>query len=365
MVRFSQIGTFRIVKLTSINKRFIYDASPFGLKEYDNFRLNAVRKATPGLFETIKTRLENSIRDKDKEVDLQDLNMFLLLSKNSEDLDLLLESFKKYKNSILLDKDEKFGEKFVKLCYLLNNSDKMTEAFNDDEIKDSLMSQLTSFLIINKLIIDKKYDEAVKIFEHYLETVNNQPKNKIQYLQKTKLKKQTQIIPFGHLRLVFEALMLKNTKDSFLKMKELISKVEPLKCKLNNTAIACCFLLSLKQNEPRYAYELALSIEKFNVTLQNNLKAIALGKLNKPDEAFFFIETILNLKKLESRNDFEGKFFPDTLESLRDSISKMDPKDSIKKDKFDLILKEVERRLFRNDLFGYCTNVNVITDKKK
>lgn len=32
---------------------------------------------------------------------------------------------------ILVDKDEKFGERFTKLCYLLNKSDKLQEAFHD------------------------------------------------------------------------------------------------------------------------------------------------------------------------------------------------------------------------------------------
>lgn len=67
------------------------------------------------------------------------------------------------------------------------------------------------------------------------------------------------------------------------------------------------------KDEPNFAYNVALSIEKANLTLINNLKAIALFRLGRIEEGFFFFDSILNLKPMETRNNFEGKFFSDTV----------------------------------------------------
>lgn len=107
----------------------------------------------------------------------------------------------------MIDKDEKFGERFTKLCNILDNSQKIIEALNDKEIRPSLMGQLTSFLIMNRFIIEKKYDLALQVFDYFLESVSNRIKNNERPDSRTYLKKQNQIIPFGHLRLAFEALL--------------------------------------------------------------------------------------------------------------------------------------------------------------
>ncbi|RNA25094.1 pentatricopeptide repeat-containing mitochondrial-like [Brachionus plicatilis] len=348
-----------------INTRLIYDASVFGIKEYENARFNAKIKASPGLFNSIKNRLQESISNNSNEIEQQDLNMFLLLSKTDDDLELILQAFKKIKNLLLIDRDEKFGERFTKLCYLLDNSDKIIEALNDDEVRPSLMGQLTSFLLMNRFIMDKKNDMALKVFDQYLENIINRKKFNERPDAKTYLKKQNQLIPFGHLRLAFEALLNINTKESFKKMQEVLKQVETFKSKPNNTALACCFLLALRQNEPNFAYQIALSVEKFNLTLTNNLKAIALLKQGRIDEAFYFLDSILNIKPVRVKNDFEGKFFPDALQAFSEEIEKLDEKNTFKREKFELLLKEANMKLFYQDLYGYCTNVNIKSNALK
>lgn len=69
------------------------------------------------------------------------------------------------------------------------------------------MGQLTSFLIMNRLIIEKKYDIVLQVFDHFMETLANRLKNNERPDSRNYLKKQIQIIPFGHLRLAFEALL--------------------------------------------------------------------------------------------------------------------------------------------------------------
>lgn len=68
------------------------------------------------------------------------------------------------------------------------------------------MSQLTSFLLMNKFLIDKKYDQVLNVFDKYLDTLNDKVKDQIKP-QSFQLKNQNQLIPFGHLRLVMETLL--------------------------------------------------------------------------------------------------------------------------------------------------------------
>ncbi len=108
--------------------------------------------------------------------------------------------------------------------------------------------------------------------------------------------------------------MLKNTKEAFLEMKNVVQSSKESDSVLNNTTIAICFLLAIEQKEYKYAYELISKITKWNPTLIFNLKAIALCKLGRIHEAFFCMETILiELKHLD---DVSGIFFPLTVNNL-------------------------------------------------
>lgn len=79
------------------------------------------------------------------------------------------------------------------------------------------MSQLTSFLLMNKFITEKKYDLVIEIFEKYLLNLNERSKDELRPTN-FELKKQNQLIPFGHLRLAVESLLymvLKSIKNCF------------------------------------------------------------------------------------------------------------------------------------------------------
>lgn len=71
---------------------------------------------------------------------------------------------------------------------------------------------------------------------------------------------------------MFEFIHLKNSKESFQKMKNLLETAAKLNSSLSNTSVAICFLFAINQAQFDYAYNLLFKIEKYNQPLIFNLK---------------------------------------------------------------------------------------------
>jgi hypothetical protein len=69
-----------------------------------------------------------------------------------------------------------------------------------------LLQQLSSFLIMNQLLIDKKFDLVVDTFQRYIKVLRSGAEREGK-LKQNRTRTQMQTIPFGHLRLAAEALM--------------------------------------------------------------------------------------------------------------------------------------------------------------
>jgi hypothetical protein len=127
--------------------------------------------------------------------------------------------------------------------------DRLEKALNDLDLKDSLFNQLNTFMLMNQLFLEKKYEKVIEIFDQYVEKLKNgllKQDSKIN-LKRLGLKLQTQLIPYGHLRLVTESLLCLNTNEAFDKMKSTLEKAKSLNSFLNNTSLTSCFLLSIYQ----------------------------------------------------------------------------------------------------------------------
>lgn len=98
-------------------------------------------------------------------------------------------------------------------------------------------------LIMNKLAIDKKYETLFNVFNeqlaHYsIENISS---------DKPKAKQIVQKIPKNHMRIIFEALMVMNTPESFDLMTKYLEIANESKSELNHSSICVCFLLALQQ----------------------------------------------------------------------------------------------------------------------
>ena len=115
------------------------------------------------------------------------------------------------------------------------------------------MSQTTVFLIMNELLVAKKYDDCINVFKAYVENLESLRQNKSNHLKnKFITNTQKQPIPFGHLKLVAECLLCMNTQESFKMIKSvLFYNAVKFNSNLSNTAIACCFLLAINQVNPK------------------------------------------------------------------------------------------------------------------
>ena len=85
-----------------------------------------------------KEELRRKLLDSDSNANaanIDDIHRFLLNSQNKKDLDLSLEAFKRYQKLVLVDENQRFGEKFIKMFFLLNVPEKLTELVETDKVK--------------------------------------------------------------------------------------------------------------------------------------------------------------------------------------------------------------------------------------
>jgi hypothetical protein len=202
----------------------------------------------------------------------KDISFFLSICQNENDLDLAVNAFKKYlilfikqfliyklttnkiffhsyKKQSLIQKDFKFAENYIKICLTLNQMKRLEIALNDLELKESFYNQINTFMLMNQFFLEKNYSKVIEIFYEYVEKLETgllKQENKIN-LKRIGFKSQTQLLPFGHLRLVTESLLCLNTKEAFDKMKSTLEKAKSLNSFLNNTSLTSCFLLAIYQ----------------------------------------------------------------------------------------------------------------------
>ncbi len=131
----------------------------------------------------------------------------------------------------------------------LNQIERLESALMDPDLYDSLFNQINTFMLMNQFFLVKNYTKVIEIFDKYVEKIETdllKQDNRIN-LKRLGLKNQTQLIPFGHLRLVTESLLCMNTKETLNKMKSILEKAKSFNSFLNNTSLTSCFLLAVYQ----------------------------------------------------------------------------------------------------------------------
>ena len=112
-------------------------------------------------------------------------------------------------------------------------------------MQKSFQSPTTAFLIMNELIIAGRYSESLSLFNDHIQHISACNNTAV---SKYKIKSQKQPLPYGLLRLVAECLLRMNTREAFDLVKNMLFLTSAkFNSYLNNTGIACCFLLAIQQ----------------------------------------------------------------------------------------------------------------------
>lgn len=90
-------------------------------------RRRALAAETPESIERLRSTIREqlSAREEFKIERVDDIERFLLLSQDKTDLDMALDVFQLYKTKWILKENLSFGEKFVKMCFLLDSPGKI------------------------------------------------------------------------------------------------------------------------------------------------------------------------------------------------------------------------------------------------
>jgi len=158
---------------------------------------------------------------------------------------------------------------------------------------------------MNKLIEEKRYDEAIKVFEYGskrgFSTISGRA------------------YPTDVVMLAIEGLYRQNTKESLTKAKELISKVRESDADINPRTASMAGLLAIQQDEPSFAMEVLGAVRAQNLVTIQNIRAICYADMGRVEEA---INVVHLLAEQRSFNNDRRRVFPLVMRHIRTAVEK-------------------------------------------
>lgn len=304
------------IKLTHTFKRNIFSESAIGVESFRQAQESVFARNGDILNDT-KKKLAIAITDKDTPIELFDLKLALYTSKTNEELDFFLQAFRKF-----LSVNEKpkfsFNAQIVRACYVLNNIDKAIGLLRDPTINAHIASATSLLMITNKLVAEKRYDDA---FNFLIEMSKNE--NFIEPISKIP------IISIDVLSIVIQGLLMKNTQDTCDKANAVIDLAKEANRILNREGSISAILIFLNHGKIEKAKETLSLIKNQTGGLALNLKAVILAREGKFDDSFIELQKVLSTPK----NEYfaESSIFPYTLKQIREAADAANNKDAITK----------------------------------
>ncbi|CAF4777314.1 unnamed protein product [Rotaria sp. Silwood1] len=225
--------------------RTVFSSSGIGI---DNFKLSRDQHASryaPSL-DAFKKRFVDSIEEPNSQIFTEDLRNMIMSADNDQEIDIVIQALKKYSTN----KDLK-------------------NIFNDSA---------SALVLMNKLIEEKRYDDAIKVFEHGSKRGFSTTSGRT--------------YPSDVVMLAIEGLFRKNTKEALVKAKEIISKVRERDSDINPRTAAMVALLAIQQGEPSFAMEILGAVRVQNYTMIKNIRAICYADMERVEEAINVVQLL-------------------------------------------------------------------------
>ncbi|CAF1094054.1 unnamed protein product [Rotaria magnacalcarata] len=331
----SSSGTLRTI--LSVHVRTIFSSSAIGL---DNFKLAREQHASrhaPSI-DGFKKRFLDSINKPDSQIFTEDLRNMIMSANSDEEVDAVIQALRKYNSNKVKFTDFHFGSPIMRLLYIQNKSDLAMQLFMDESLKDIFNDSGSVLILLNKLIEDKRYDDATKIFEYGMQRGFSTASGRV--------------FPTDAVTLAIEALYRQNTKQSLEKAKDLISKVIQRDADINPRAASMIALLALQHNESSFAMEIIGAVRAQNLTTIQNIRAICYAEMGRAEEAINIVHILADQPPID---DDRRRVFPIVLTHIKKSLENSTNEDI--KNRFEDLSKFVTQnnRLSAIDLVDFLS----------
>lgn len=300
----------RRVALAAINRnahmhvRTLFSSSGIGI---DNFKYTRDQHATryaPSI-DVFKKRFLESVGQSDSQVFAEDLRNMIMTASSDQEIDAVIQALKKYNSNQVKFTDYHFGSPVMRLLYIQNKTDQALQLFMDENLKNIFNDSASALVLMNKLIEEQRYDDALKAFEYGTQrgfsTVSGRK------------------YPGDVVMLAIECLYRQNTKESLNKAKELVSKVRQSDADISPRAATMTALLAIQQGDPSFAMEILGAVRGQNLTTVQNLRAICYAEMGRVEEALNVVHLLADQKA--GAND-RRKVFPLVMRHIRTAVEK-------------------------------------------
>ncbi|CAF2745192.1 unnamed protein product [Rotaria sp. Silwood2] len=279
--------------------RTIFSTSGIGI---DNFKLSRdqhTARYAPSL-DAFKKRFVDSIEQTNSQIFTEDLRNMIMSAENDQEIDTVIQALKKYSTNKVKFSDYHFGSPIMRLLYIQNKTNLALDLYMDESLKNIFNDSASALVLMNKLIEEKRYDDAIKVFEHGSKRGFSTTSGRT--------------YPSDVVMLAIEGLFRKNTKESLVKAKEIISKVRESDPDINPRTAAMVALLSIQQGEPSFAMEILGGVRVQNYTIIKNIRAICYADMGRVEEA---INVVQLLAEQTPANNDRRRVFPLVMRHIR------------------------------------------------
>jgi len=336
--------------------RSIYSANYLGIENFKSYS-QRFQKENAQNSNTVKQTVKDAVSKPDGKIFTEDLKSYLYQTQTDEEIDTLIEGIKKHQNqqSVSLFSFN-FDGPLMRLLYSLNKTDKALSLYLKDNSNFFNKSFKVTAMLMNKLIEEKRFDEALKVGDSYFKH------HKSVKQSAAADSKEAQLNLGNILRLYSEALLGKNDSGALKQAKQFLKDVSELKERLLDKSIAHVILLALEQKDPEFAFELLNQISiAMQKDLKGNLKILTLIELKRADEALNLAEEMSKQKQSEQQQQVgalkrvQSIFFRSTLEKLQSAVESNAEKKSRVQTLFDTTTTRNE--FFKTDIKEFFTQV--------
>jgi len=304
----------RRVAVTAINRsyqgyahmcvRTLFSSSGIGIDNFKYARDQHATRYAPSL-DVFKKRFLESVGQSNSQVFAEDLRNMIMSASNDQEIEAVIQALKKYSANQVKFTDYHFGSPVMRLLYLQNKTDQALQLFMDDNLKNVFNDSASALVLMNKLIEEQRFDDALKVFEHGskrgFSTVSGRK------------------FPGDVVMLAIECLYRQNTQESLNKAKELVSKVRQSDADISPRAATMTALLAIQQNDPGFAMEILGAVRGQSAATVQNLRAICYAEMGRVEEALNVAHVLADQKA--GAND-RRKVFPLVMRHIRTAVEK-------------------------------------------
>lgn len=285
-----------------------------------------------------KKNFLDSIEKPDSQIFTDDLRNMIISADNDEEINGVIQALKKYNANKLKLTDYHFGSPIMRLLYIQNRLDLAMELYTDESLNDVFRDSGSALILLNKLIEDKRYADAIKMFEHGMGRGFSTASGRT--------------YPTDVVTLAMEALYRQNTKESLAKAKELILKIMKHDADVNPRTAAMLALLSIQHDESPFALEILSTVRAKNLTTIQNIRAVCYAEMGRVEEAISLVHILADQPPID--ND-RRRVFPLVLQHIGKAVEKLNNDDV--KTRFDDLSKFISQnnRLSSIDLFDFLS----------